>query len=1541
MRVYLLDREKITKILLPNEIDGIFLMNYNPVGSKISKELCIEAKNNQWILKSNGSINVLNENNSILENCILNEQMHLKVNIVGREDILDLYCLPSVDPVKNRLGINISEITIGQKDGCSIIYSHPKVQEVHAGIYNQEGQWFLALPENNENCDVYLNDKIVKTRKKLKVGDILFIHGLKIIWMQSFIQINNPNNPVIINPLQLNNYSEIETDNTKYDAVSEEEQGIELYKPEDYFYHTPSLREYLEEEEVTIDAPPNKIETNNENFLMTFGASFTMTASAFVSGLNLINNINSGGKPLAIISSSVMCASMLVGSIIMPKLAKRYQKKANERKEKLRILKYTAYLDSRERYIKEIIAKQTQILKNLNIDIAEIVNSLNGNNNIWNREIKDEDFLTVRMGIGNVDAKLKISAPQDHFALEQDELLERIYKLENDSHILENVPVTFNFVENRVAALINDVPYGDSFLDSIIVQLASLHSAQELKLAFFINKNDSYDYDYVKYLPHIFSNDKTERYYAENYDEMKILSNNLESIFKERIDILKQETDKDKGKDINDNSTAYKRFDSYYILFVNDAIIHKNFNIFELICNNTENVGFSIIFIEKNINRLPKRCNSFIALSSEQGCVMKKDLNSQTQFAPEYIKNLDLKNIASKLFNIPLMPTEIDAALPKSLTFLEMFNVSKIEQLNISSRWKTNDPTMSLATPIGVHTSGETFTLDLHEKVAGPHGLIAGSTGSGKSEFIITFILSLAINYHPDEVQFVLIDYKGGGLAGAFENREKGTGIPHLAGTITNLDTSSMNRSLVSINSELKRREKMFSDARNDTGESTIDIYKYQKYYREGLVKEPISHLFIISDEFAELKAQQPEFMAELVSTARIGRSLGVHLILATQKPSGVVNEQIWSNSKFAICLKVQTTSDSQEMLKRPDAASLKEAGRFYLKVGFDEYFDIGQSGWSGAKYIPTDRLIKKVDDSLVFINNVGSVTKNINDLIKKDPSSKNEYGDQLTNIVKYLDELGKKEHYVPKKLWLDPIPEDVYLANLEQKYNWPTTPYEIYPLIGEYDNPKQQMQGALGVNLSKGNTYIFGRSGAGKEDLLNTLIYSVCSKHSPKEVIFYIVDMGAETLRAFIKYPQVADVCTADDSDKIIDLMVMMEKEINRRKDLTIDFGGNYHTYNELNNEKLPLINVIINNLDIFNENYAKIAELIIPLYRDGAKYGVTFTITATTIAAMRARTRDYFDNHISMQMPNADDYASILTNCPRKFTPANYKGRGLVEMNKEVYEFQTAKIYLKNETATIIRDTAQVLNQKYSDCKATPIPSIPKLVNVEGLIDFVDGLENIPLGYNAETKEKFFYNFKEHKSTVITALNLDNHLAFINALMLELKNVANLDIKVIDINSYFDILTLGLTLYQSDFNDTFGKVYEELSHLSKQTIYIFTGIGKLKESIDPDNAKFISNYFIEANKNNLINFIFIDTYENLNTLKMDDWYDKIVSPENGIWLGPDVGGQMLIKFKNLTNEDKQVQNPDFMFVCREGKRSIVKKVVVKEPDENEGEEE
>ena len=1540
MRILLLDEEKITKLTLPLEVDGIFVMHYKPIEANVIKELSIEAHENKWLLRSNDSVAILIDG-KIEQEIYLEEYLHINILLVGRDEVLDLYCLPTLDNNLRKVLVSSNQLLIGSSNESAIMFNIANQNMIYAGICLKDGsnQWFLAYPQSGKTVPIYLNNNVVKDSTNLYPGDIIFINGLKIVWMQEFMNIYAPTDYVSINQLYLQNYIDDGYDNTKYDLVTEEQKGIQLYHAEDYFYHRPSLKEYVKEEEIAIDQPPPTQMSEDDNFLATFGASFTMMASSFVSIINLINNINNGGNFVGILTSGIMCVSMLIGSILIPKLASKLQKDKQIKKEKLRVLRYSTYLNECDERIKLIMAKQAQVLKEININVSECINLLNGSSStLWNREIKDEDFLIIRLGIGNVPAQIKISAPEEHFVLEEDALMEKVYEVVNSSRILENVPVTFNFLKNRVAAIIDNVSYGKSFLESLIVQLTTLHSAQDLKMVFFINDDDKYDWEFTKYLPHVFNEDKSIRYYASTYDEMKILSSHLENLYNERSTI--HTTNNKEGNEIVEDSSTYRNFDTYYVLFTNDVIMAKSLPIFDMLLNAEENFGFSIVYINKNMNKLPKRCNTFIALSDTNGCVMEKDINSQIVFAPEYINGINLRALSSKLMNIPIASSDVKSSLPNSISFLETYNVSRIEQLNITNRWKTNDPTISLGVPIGVHTSGEQFILDLHEKAHGPHGLIAGSTGSGKSEFIMTFILSLAVNFHPDEVQFVLIDYKGGGLAGAFENREKGIAIPHLAGTITNLDSAAMNRSLVSINSELKRREQMFMDARDATGESTLDIYKYQKYYREGIVKEPMSHLFIISDEFAELKAQQPEFMNELISTARVGRSLGVHLILATQKPSGVVNDQIWANAKFKVCLKVQTTSDSQEMLKKPDAASLKEAGRFYLQVGYDEYFDIGQSGWAGAKYVPADRTIKKVDDSINFINNIGSTIKSIDNFLKKEVVE--DKGDQLTNIVKMICEWSKRENYLPRKLWLDPLPEKLYLGNLAKKYNYVAKPYVINPIIGEFDNPKKQKQGLLTLDLNKGNTFIYGKNGSGKEDLISTIIYSTCINHSPKEINFYIVDMGAGTLRSYLKYPQVGDVCTVDDGDKIIDLMAMVEREINRRKDLTVDFGGNFESYNEMNpNDKLPLMCVIINNLDIFVENLTKVSELIIPLYRDGAKYGVVFILSCINTNVLRAKTREYFVNHLSLVAANKDDYFSLFSNYPRNLEPASFKGRGLIEIGKEVLEFQSAMIYTKNEVNNIIKSTAMTLNNTYKDMALQKIPSLPKIVNVENFLDEIKTLDKIPIGYNIETKSEYYYDFKSHKVNLISANDFDNHLGFLNALVMELKMLdkANYDIKIIDFSSYFDILTIGLTCYQSNFNDTFGKIIEESQNLEKETIYIFTGIGKLKAEVATDNMPFVNKFFIDTLKNSKIHFIFIETYEQLNLLKLEDWYNKIVKAEYGIWLGPDVGSQTVITFTNLSSEDRMINNPEYCFVAENGKRKVIKQVVYKK-DNDEGDE-
>ena len=190
----------------------------------------------------------------------------------------------------------------------------------------------------------------------------------------------------------------------------------------------------------------------------------------------------------------------------------------------------------------------------------------------------------------------------------------------------------------------------------------------------------------------------------------------------------------------------------------------------------------------------------------------------------------------------------------------DLLNIFSVDDLDLKKRWESSQVFKSMAAPLGVKTKNEVVYLDISDKASahGPHGLVAGTTGSGKSEILQTYVLSMATLFHPYDVGFVIIDFKGGGMANQFKN------LPHMMGAITNIDGREINRSLLSIKAELVKRQSFFAQA------GVNHINDYIKLYKKGIVKQPLPHLIIIVDEFAELKSEFPDFMKELISAARI-----------------------------------------------------------------------------------------------------------------------------------------------------------------------------------------------------------------------------------------------------------------------------------------------------------------------------------------------------------------------------------------------------------------------------------------------------------------------------------------------------------------------------------------------------------------------------------------------------------------------------------------------------------------------------------------------
>ena len=1484
MIVYVIHEKKLFSLTLPKNISGSYTLNDIDNNNKSRMLINIQEENRQWVAYSNKHVKIWQDNKPV-ESVVLENYQYLLLEIKGTEGFLVMYTCPVNDETFTCVTLpNNIEFYVGQDNSNTISCNNPLIGYQHVKITYQNNNWMIE--DLNTKYGTFIDNKVIQGKTPLYHGSVIFILGFKLIPLGNTLYFNNPMGSVKWDKNILKETPEKQQIEIKIDK--EEEEEIHLYEENDYFIRSPRFMEVVEEKPFIIDSHPNTPEPDDTPIILTVGPMLTMGMSSAVMLMSSVSALQTNkGSLMSILPTSVMAISMLAGTLLWPTLSRNYTKKKNEKKKKEIEEKYGAYLIKKETELIEIAKTQGQILLSNNISPRDCYQMImTKNKSLWLRELPQDDFLTLRLGIGQVPLKIKFTYPEEHFKMDQDNLDEKMKNILEKHKYINGVPVTLSLIEKNIVAVIGKYPFIKNFTDLMVLQMITFHSYYDLKIVLFTNETKADYWEYLKQLPHTFRNDKLMRFYATNFDEGKEISQYLLSIFNAREENTRRES--------SDKTDQYKKFDSYYIIITDDYDSIRNYSITEKVLKQKGNLGFSLLILNETIANMPTECKSFIGIDSIQnGGVFESTLTSETQksFQIENIDKLNLKECSLILNNIPIKNKNESFNLPKTFGFLEMLDAGNVEQLNAIARWKQNNPVDSLAVPIGVGSGGNLFKLDLHEKEQGPHGLIAGMTGSGKSELIITYILSLAINFHPEEVQFVLIDYKGGGLVGAFENSQTGIKLPHLAGTITNLDTAEINRALASIESELKRRQTLFNEAREKLNEGTIDIYKYQKYYREGLLDTPLSHLFIISDEFAELKSQQPEFMDQLISTARIGRSLGVHLILATQKPSGVVNDQIWSNSRFKICLKVQDASDSNEVIKRPDAASLKDIGRFYLQVGYDEFFAIGQSAYSGLPYIPKDKVYHPTDNNIDFINNIGKIYKSI-DTPKKEETKG--HGEELSNIVTYLYNIATKENIHVKQLWLEKLKDIIYVDELKKKYNYQKENYMLNIVIGEYDNPKLQQQGLYTLDLShKGNTIIYSMNE--KNTIMNTIIYSLITTYHTNELNLYVMDFDSQTLKIYEDAPQVGDVIFINETEKITNGFKYFKEEIERRKKLFRDYNGNYEFYCKNSGKTLPNIVVILYGYENFKETFEDLDTEFTKLSRDCSKYGVYFIVTAVSDRSVRLSARSNFPQIIPLKLREEIEYNMLLG----KKAPliSDIEGRGVVLVNEEPYEFQTAIMCDEDKTNEYIKQVVINLNNQIK-INAPRIRILPENVSWKDITELPITITNVPIGMEVDTLNTSYYDFTKNTINLINSSELELSTQFTKILIKKLSTLDNIITLVSDNKKYFS------NIPSTDFTTINNMIFNP--NRNKPLLIFITGMEKFIESI-PQELK--DNYFNKVQDLHNCYFIVTEKIDLMKSYLIETWYKNFTSTDNSIFIGKGLNNSLI--HTNLSTPLRQISIP------------------------------
>lgn len=1326
MQIVLIRKDEISKTVLPSKVSGQHRVFFNVKGD--NKPLfAVSANDGSWVIKENKKIELLD---GFRTDAHGNKEISLKENEFYpiRYKANDERLIVLIEPISSdRSSFDLYQvpangiINVGQGTDNEISFNDDLLSETVGAqiVYDTNGN--ITVKDSNSINGIYLNNKRV-TESVAHFGDELYLVGLRVIFGKGFIAINNPGNTVTVSLSPVTN--------SKFELKDSDEEDEEVANT---FSSAPRFKRSISKKKITIEAPPKPADNQNMPWAVVMGPSITMAFGSVFSAVFTIQNImRTNGDISTALPTLVMSVCMVLGTIVWPIFAKRFEKRSRIAKESLEKREYLAYLEKVQKEIRDEIADQEKIIRQNNPSIEDCISRINGRKmTLWERSPRHDDFLEVMVGMGDIPAEIELSYQQKSAIEKSTESADAMYKLVETKRTLTNVPVTIPFAKSKIVGVIGERSDVISMAKAMLIELTALHNYNDLKIIFIYDEKERQVWNFVKWIPHAWNNDKNVRYIANDIEEAKELSNfisNIQAIY---------ENDKENNED-----------KTHYLIVAADRVLADKIQSLKEFTQNPakyNNISMLALYDERKF--LPKSCSTICSIENSK--VTLADFNNITD-KPLEIENAisyndDPEDIFVNMANIELDIIGKDRLLPTELTYFEMFESGKPEHLDVLSHWEENDPVKSLAAPIGIDADGYTIKLDIHEKAHGPHGLIAGMTGSGKSEFIISYIASMAVNYSPEEVAFVLIDFKGGGMADVFKN------LPHLAGSITNLDGNELQRSFIAIESELEKRQALFKEISEKKKISNIDIYKYQKLRKEDKTLKPLPHLVIISDEFAELKQQHADFMEQLIRIARIGRSLGVHLILATQKPDGVVDDQIKSNIKFKICLKVQDKSDSQSVIGRPDATMITNAGRFYLQVGYNELFEYGQSPWSGAPYYPSDQYRQTNSKRIDVLNEQGRVIYKVKPQEPPRPAGVPEK--QIDALVDYLREFSDTKGYVSEKLWLEPLKGPVEEKKKVSEDSTDVVPFVLNPVIGMYDDLKNQKHKPLTVPMTDGgNTIVYGASGSGKLSFLNQLMVSLIERHSPEEVTIYAIDFDSGSLSAFAKAPHVGKIVLSNEFDALQAVFEKISSELDNRKELFKKYGGDYQNYVRNSGKTVPNIVLVISNFLAFTEEYDRGEELIAKIAREGKKYGVFVVLSAMNASSVRYALVPLFTNLFVLQQNNDDQYDTILGKTGG-ITPSKFKGRGIFKKGEITYEFQTNIAFEdKPNIYEAIDKFCESIAEK-SDYAKDELKVLPPVVTKEYFeqlgLDF--SMNSLPVAVDVIDKEPVLMDLTKNKLTAI----------------------------------------------------------------------------------------------------------------------------------------------------------------------------------------------
>lgn len=1123
-------------------------------------------------------------------------------------------------------------------DAENEIVLHSRYIRNDALVLKQAGNT-LQLTIKNSTYGVYINGRRARNGETIRDGDFFSVSDAFFYYRNGFLWTEN-SKKVITNRLSVL------------------DDGKEANYPR--FKRNSRVKVIPSDEKIEILDPPAKPEKPKSNLLQRLLPSLGMLLASGVMAFI--------GSPTMLIFSGISGVMAIVTAI----LGIREGKKEFEEKTKERLEKYNAYIANKRMEIEQARSEERAVLEEIYVsEEIEQKNLADFSYKLFDRCMDDEDFLCVRLGTGNIEAKREINYKKQERLEIEDDLQLIPGQLSENYRNVPGAPVVCDFKALSAVGVIGTLGCQLAMLKNMVMDIVARQFQSDVKLVFVAEESNKEHIWRYRMLPQVFNDVLQTRNIVCNAESKNLI---FEYLYKELS-----------AREQN------KSHDSHIIVFFLDEFGFNNHPISRFV-DKAKDLGITFVFFGEERADIAQGCGALIEIQdmTQGNLVDTADKNNTVHFTYNPLDDATMDSVVELLSPVYTEEISLEGSLTKNISLFQLLNIIAVDDLDLAKRWASTKVYKSMSAPIGVSKTG-VVTLDLHDKFHGPHGLVAGTTGSGKSEVLQTYILSMATLFHPYEVGFVIIDFKGGGMVNQFRN------LPHLMGAITNIDGREINRSLKSIKAELQKRQRLFADA------DVNHIDKYIQKYKTGSVRIPLPHLVIIVDEFAELKAEQPEFMKELISAARIGRSLGVHLILATQKPAGQVNEQIWSNSRFKLCLKVQTQEDSNEVLKSPLAAEIKEPGRAYLQVGNNEIFELFQSAYSGASERADNGNVKEF--TIYELPDTGKRTPVFSQ--KRQKSGENS-ATQLDAIVRYVHDYCEQKHLAKlPDICLPALPGTISFPQKLQRRDSEM----VWVNIGIYDDPDNQFQGTYSINLTNENVMLIGSAQSGKTNVLQTMIRGIATNYTPDEVNIYIVDFASMVLKNFERLNHVGGVVTASEDEKLKNLFKLLHSEVEQRKEKMLSVGvSSFAAYKEAGKTDLPQIILMIDNLTALKELYFQDDDELLALCREGLSVGISIVIANAQTAGIGYKYLSNFSCRIAMFCNDSGEYGALFDHCRERIEDIH--GRSIIDIDKVHLECQMFLAFAGEKEIERVKEIQKYVMETNSDNRgkrARMIPIIP----------------------------------------------------------------------------------------------------------------------------------------------------------------------------------------------------------------------------------------